>query len=491
MKAKAGDSQPDRAMSEHAYLPTTNELAFSRLWLRFRNPQIERDFAGRALADSMAFIRIYLIAGTALYALFGLLDARVGGSALHTMLFIRYAIVCPMLLGVFALTFTGLFARFGHVALASTMIASGFSIIVMTAIMPTPFSGIYYAGLIMVVIYCGSFIRVDFVATVGISLLLVAGYEITAAYINPIPAVYFLSNNFFLLMSTAVGLLSSYIQETQTRKGYIAQRIIEDKNATANLLLLEANNANRSKSEFLANMSHELRTPLNAIIGFSDLMDKEVFGPVGNARYAEYVKHISTSGGHLLAIINDLLDLAKAEANKLTMTEHDVDIIALARDSAKLCEPKAAERNISITVGSPASSVIARADSKLMLQLLLNLVSNAVKFSHPDGEVTISIRQAHDAGLAVTVRDSGIGIAGKDIARVLRPFEQVETSYARSNGGTGLGLPLAVKLAEMHGGTLTIDSEPDVGTAVTITLPPQRVVSVSGGNSHSGLKLAV
>jgi signal transduction histidine kinase len=478
-------------MSEHADLPMTEELAFSRLWLRFRSRKTEHDFSNRALADSMLFIRIYLIAGTALYALFGLLDAQVGGPALPAMLFIRYAIVCPMLLGVFALTFTGLFTRFGHIALASTMTASGFGIIAMTAIMPTPFSGIYYAGLIMVVIYCGSFIRVDFVATVCISLLLVAGYEITAAYINPIPTVYFMSNNFFLLMSTAVGLLSSYIQETQTRKGYIAQRIIEDKNVAANLLLLKANEANRSKSEFLANMSHELRTPLNAIIGFSDLMDKKTFGPVGNTRYAEYVKHISTSGNHLLAIINDLLDLAKAEANKLTMDEQDVDILALAHDSARLCEPKAAERNISISMDSPAGSVIARADSKLMLQLLLNLVSNAVKFSHPGGDVMISIHPSRDIGLVITVRDTGIGIAQKDIARVLRPFEQVETSYARRNGGTGLGLPLSAKLAELHGGALTINSEAGVGTAVTITLPPQRMVTVSADSAHAGLKLAV
>lgn len=478
-------------MSKPIYLPLTNELAFSRFWLRFCDRKTESDFAVRALADSMVFIRIYLIAGTALYGLFGLLDMRVGGPALHAMLLIRYAIVCPMLLGVFALTFTGLFPRFGHIALASTMVASGYGIIAMAAIMPLPFNGIYYAGLIMVVIYCGSFIRVDFIATVAISLLLVAGYEITAAYINPIPNVYFISNNFFLLMSTAVGLLSCYIQETQTRKGYIAQRIIEDKNATTNFLLLEANKANRSKSEFLANMSHELRTPLNAIIGFSDLMDKKAFGPVGNARYAEYVKHIGTSGNHLLVIINDLLDLAKAEANKMTMDEQNVDVTALAHDSAQLCGPKAAERNIAISVDSSIGSVIARVDSKLMLQLLLNVVSNAVKFSHPDSEVTISLGQTPDLALVITVRDCGIGIAEDDIARVLRPFEQVETSYARRNGGTGLGLPLAAKLAELHGGALNIDSEPGVGTTVTITLPAQRIISISSDNASAALKLAV
>ncbi len=478
-------------MSEDNSIVMKDELAFSRLWLRFRNRETERDFAGRTMADSMVFIRIYLLAGTALYGLFGLLDLRVGGSALYTLFFIRYAVVCPLLLAVFALTFTGLFQRFGHIALASTMVASGFGIVAMTAVMPAPFNGTYYAGLIMVVIYCGSFIRVDFLATVGMSTLLVTAYDLTAAFINPIPSVYFASNNFFLLMSTAVGLLSSYIQETQTRKGYIAQRVIEAKNETANLLLVEANEASRSKSEFLANMSHELRTPLNAIIGFSDLMDKMTFGPLGNARYAEYVKHIGTSGNHLLAIINDILDLAKAEANKLVMAERAADLVALARDSVQLCQPKAAERGVSLSMESFAGVVEVRMDTKLMLQLLLNLVSNAIKFSHEGGKVTISIAFTPGDGLLVAVRDTGIGIAEKDIARVLRPFEQVETSYTRANGGTGLGLPLAVKLAELHGGTLTIDSEQDAGTTVTIRLPPQRLVSASQAAVDSRQRLAV
>jgi signal transduction histidine kinase len=478
-------------MSEDVSLSMSNELAFSRLWLRFRNRQTERNFARHALADYMVFIRIYLVSGTALYALFGILDQQVGGDAVPTMFFIRYGLVCPILLAVFALSFTAIFARIGQMALASTMVASGLGVVAMTAVMPEPFSGTYYAGLIMVVIYCGSFIRVGFIATVCISLFLVTAYEVTAAFINPIPAITFLSNNFFLLLSTAVGLLSSYIQETQMRKGFIAQRIIEAKNETASELLLEANKANRSKSEFLANMSHELRTPLNAIIGFSDMMDKKTFGPVGNTRYAEYVRHISTSGNHLLAIINDILDLAKAEANKLTMDERDVDIVALAQEGTKMCEPKATERNITISVESFAGNVTMLVDPKLMLQLLLNLVSNAVKFSHPGGMVTIAIGQTQDKSLAITVRDWGIGIAQKDVARILRPFEQVETSHARNNGGTGLGLPLSVKLTELHGGTLTIESEPGVGTAVTITLPHRRLVAVRETGAGEDLRMAV
>jgi signal transduction histidine kinase len=468
--------------------PEKDELAYSRLWLRFYDAQTERVFTRHALNDYLLFIRIYLIGGIALYMLFGLLDLRVGGSAVSQLFLIRYAIACPTMLAVFALSFTRWFQRFGQWALAFAMLSSGLGIVAMTAVMPPPFNSDYYAGLIMVVIFCGSFLRVDFIWTVAISLFLVIAYEVTAAFINPIPRINFLSNNFFLLMSTAVGLLSAYIQETQTRKGYIAQQIIEAKNQTANRLLVESHKANRAKSEFLANMSHELRTPLNAIIGFSDLMDRETFGPLGNSSYNEYVKIISGSGNHLLAIINDILDLAKADANKLTMVERDADLVGIAHDAAQMCEPKALERQIAIRVRSYAPSVVAHVDAKLMLQLLLNLVSNAVKFSHPDGEVTVLIELTEAGDIRLAVKDQGIGIAKDDLPRVIRPFEQVETAYSRHNNGTGLGLPLSVKLSELHGGSLVIDSQLGAGTTVTVILPGERLVTET---DEEALKIAV
>jgi signal transduction histidine kinase len=468
-----------------------NNLAYNRLLLRFNNPVTEHEFARHALADYMGFIRVYLIAGTALYMLFGILDLWVGGSAVRSLFIIRYVIVSPILLAVFGLSFTRQFASYGQIALAAAMVTSGLGIVAMTAIMPAPFNSNYYAGLIMVVIYCGSFIRVDFVTTVAISILLVMSYEVAAAFINPIPFSDFVGNNFFLLMSTAVGLLSGYIQEAQARKGYIAQRVIESKNETANQLLVEANKANRSKNEFLANMSHELRTPLNAIIGFSDIMYKEVFGAVGNPRYAEYIKHISDSGNHLLAIINDILDLAKAEANKLTLNECAVDLVTLINDTVHMCSSKARERNVSIAVWSCADIVMVRADSKLMKQLLLNLISNAAKFSHFGGRVSASVDIADDRTIFLTVTDNGIGIAEDDIARVIRPFEQVEASYARQNSGTGLGLPIAVKLAELHGGALTITSRLNVGTTATVTLPADRFIGLQQNLSRVPLKPAV
>ena len=467
-----------------------DSLAYSRIWLRFFDPDTERRFARRAMRDSMFFIRLYLLAGTALYILFGLLDSQVSGKALPEVFFIRYAIVSPILLIDCFLSFTRVFEKIGQYVLALQMAASGLGVVAMTAIMPAPFNANYYAGVIMVVIYCGSFIRVNFVTTVIISLMLVLSYEVSALLLNPLSLIDLMSNNFFLLMATGVGLLSSYIQETQTRKGYIAHRIIEEKNEITNVLLVEANKANHSKSEFLANMSHELRTPLNAIIGFSDIMDKETFGPIGNPRYASYVKDICGSGHHLLSIINDILDLAKAEANKLTLDEREVDLVHVVEEAIRMCEPKAQQTGISIRPKSCADQVIVRADAKLMLQILLNLVSNAVKFSHEGGAVEVALEQGTDRSLSIVVRDQGIGIPTTDIERVLRPFEQVEDSRTRAHGGTGLGLPYAVKLAELHGGALWIESKVNVGTSVTVVLPRERFVALKQAEPNQTLQMA-
>ena len=454
-----------------------DELAYSRLWLRFLDPETERRFARRALRESMVFIRTYLIAGIALYMLFGVLDSRLGGQAVTSLFVIRYAIVCPILLAVFGLTFTPYFEKLSQVALAFAMATAGLGVVAMTAVMPAPFNSNYYAGLIMVVVYCDSLIRVDFIASVVISLMLLLAYQVSAVILNPLSASDLISNNFFLTMAAGVGLLSSYIQETQTRKGYIAHRIIEAKNEIANLLLVEANKANHSKSEFLANMSHELRTPLNAIIGFSDIMDKETFGPLGNKHYEAYVKDIASSGHHLLSIINDILDLAKAEANKLTLEDRKIDLVQVVGESIRMCEPRALQNGVRLTLQSCADQVIVQADAKLILQILLNLVSNAVKFSHEGGHVDVSL-DISDRSVLIRVRDRGIGIPAPDVERVLRPFEQVENSLTRQHSGTGLGLPYAVKLAELHGGTLWIESQVNVGTSVTVALPRERFVAL-------------
>jgi signal transduction histidine kinase len=276
-------------------------------------------------------------------------------------------------------------------------------------------------------------------------------------------------------MATGVGVFSSYILETHIRSNYIAQKIIEQKNQVMKGLLDEAEAANRAKSEFLAVMSHELRTPLNAILGFSELFQKQLMGPLGSAKYVEYAGDIHNSGQHLLAIINDILDLAKAESGKLELCESTFDVNDVVERTLRMCAQKAQDGNLDLVFVRASGGEKIVADERLFRQVTLNLISNAIKFTPPGGRVEVLVRASHAAGFALEVKDTGVGIPTADLERVLRPFEQVESATTRHHGGTGLGLPYSKKIVEIHGGALKLTSQQNVGTTVRVELPATRV----------------
>ncbi|HLI12659.1 MAG TPA: ATP-binding protein [Alphaproteobacteria bacterium] len=253
-----------------------------------------------------------------------------------------------------------------------------------------------------------------------------------------------------------------------------------EKEALAQALIIardEAEMASRAKSEFLATMSHELRTPLNAIIGFAEIMRDELFGPLGSPRYAAYARDIHGSGRHLLSLINDILDLSKIEAGRFTLAEEAVDVAAVVRGSAHVLAERAQAGGLDLALELPERPPMLRADARALQQVLLNLITNAVKFTEAGGRVTVRADLAPAGGLVISVADTGIGIAPADLARALEPFGQIETAANRRHQGTGLGLPLAKKLVEAHGGTFTIASEPGVGTVASALFPADRVLA--------------
>jgi two-component system, cell cycle sensor histidine kinase PleC len=227
--------------------------------------------------------------------------------------------------------------------------------------------------------------------------------------------------------------------------------------------------ANRAKSEFLANISHELRTPLNAVIGFSEVMEQGLFGPLGHAKYREYARDIHQSGTYLLEVINDILDMSKIEAGRMALDIDNVDVADIVEDSMKIVGQAAVEREISLSRHGP-SKLMVEADRRALKQVFLNLLSNAVKFTRDGGSIDAHLSRTRGL-VRVAIKDTGIGIPESDIIKLGRPFEQVENQFSKSHQGSGLGLAISRALIELHGGSLQIKSREDQGTTVTCTLP--------------------
>ena len=247
----------------------------------------------------------------------------------------------------------------------------------------------------------------------------------------------------------------------------------------------EAETANASKTAFLANMSHELRTPLNAILGFSEIIAQECFGPVGSERYRDYAGDIHTSGAHLLSLINDLLDVAKIEAGRMDIAPHALDPARTFEVALKLIGAKAREKDQALAIAVEDNAPGLYADERALKQILINLVSNAVKFTPLGGKIEVIGGRAANGDFQVLVRDNGPGIPREKIDAIFQPFNQVDNRFDRQAGGTGLGLALVRGLAELHGGRAWIESEFGRGCSVFVTLPVEKIGSASGFVTHA------
>jgi two-component system, cell cycle sensor histidine kinase PleC len=229
--------------------------------------------------------------------------------------------------------------------------------------------------------------------------------------------------------------------------------------------------ANKAKSEFLANMSHELRTPLNAILGFSEILQNQMFGPLGSGKYDEYARDIHDSGKHLLNVINDILDMSKIEAGHVKLSCETIDLVPLIEECLRFTSVPAAAKNIQVDQRFSAGRTLT-ADRRAMKQILLNLLSNAVKFTNSGGRIAVRMRDVGD-GVMLTIADTGIGIPKAALSKIGQPFEQVQSQYAKSKGGSGLGLAISRSLAILHKGNMNIRSREGIGTVISVYIPDQ------------------
>ncbi len=264
----------------------------------------------------------------------------------------------------------------------------------------------------------------------------------------------------------------------KTASELASERInLEETNAKLLLAQQQSEAANRAKSAFLANMSHELRTPLNAIIGFSEIIRDKLLGPSAPA-YFEYAGDINSAGHHLLAIVNDILDLAKIEAGKVDFFESAADLGTILTASVRAVKTQAKSSSLKIVRDFPPEGIQVRCDEVRLKQVFINVLSNAVKFTPAGGQIGVSALFETDGGVCVAVRDTGIGMTPTEIEAAFEKFRQIDNSLTKRFEGTGLGLPLAKQLIELHGGSIEISSEPSVGTEVRIHLPAARVTAV-------------
>ena len=432
-----------------------------------------------AIASGPAPLSSALIAGAFLHYSrgAGFLRSLVDVYAAHAL---GMMVVVPILFTVRANTLHHMFRRD---ELLRTLLLVGVVAIAIVADLATgyPMRFLFFPALLLLTFqrgFEGGALGMFLVACYFMGLIL-TGHPVYGLAGLPLREQIFISEIFEAVMAFTVVLTGAALEQRRRLEASLLTASSQAENAREEAMNLReeaivakdaAEKANHMKSMFLATMSHELRTPLNAVIGFSQLLESETFGPLGNKRYRDYAGTIEKAGQHLLDLINDLLDMSKIEAGKFELHREEIDCNAIVDECANLISARARDHGIAIVKDLPLRRISFNADPRAIKQILLNLLSNAVKFTPTDGRVTIRVREQSSL-LTLAVADTGVGIPADQLSRLGNPFVTLRRSVGVSQEGTGLGLALARALAQLHGGSLKIESIEGRGTTVTVAIP--------------------
>jgi two-component system cell cycle sensor histidine kinase PleC len=454
-----------------------------RCTLRFADKQIERDFRAYRLAKSLFEIRAWSIAAVAFFAMLGGFEWLVLDEQLKAAFAVRYVVCLPLLLLALSVAATKWLERYVRLAL----VAGGGLLFMFSMVGPQEGQAYLYL-VVPITLFMYGQMGVQLIHTAPASWLMVFGFGVVVL-LQREPLGSLLSAAATLVVLTNIlAMFVAYNHELAIRRSYRNNRMLKlqiarstDLARIAHAAKDEAENGNRTKSDFLARMSHELRTPLNAIIGFSEIMKDEMFGPVENKKYLEYLSDSHMGGNHLLKLVNDILELSKIEAGRLKLDESECDVEEDILACFSLVRGQSADAGVRLSSDIGMDAARLYADRRMFRQILLDLLSNAIKFSDEGGEVGVISNRAKDGGLTVPVHDTGTGIKATDLDVVLEPFGRSQSADIQDQRGTGLGLAITKSLVERHGGSLSIDSVFGSGTTVNASFPAERCVPYPAG----------
>jgi len=445
--------------------------------LAFADRELEGEFQASWLRATKLVNRIWVTSGIASYALFTVLLMAYMPPHGPDFIWIRYTIVLPVLL------LTQVPVHFGHrfrhmqglAYLTATLSAFGGTLFLFAYCHPGH-NLVYLFELAAIFVYCQHYNRIFFKYTVAFSVIASGGLAATVAIYRMLPDVPAIPVAVSLAGLALVGIFSSHTRELFVRRNYVSMRNMKRELARNKSLAQEAKSGSDAKSRFLAMVSHELRTPLSVIIGNADLIKSGVLGPIGNTKIDNAVEDISQSGNRLLEIVSDVLDLSRASADRIEINETTVDLTSLAAETTKSFATEAVERGIAFNLIDDPDLPNLRADKRLIRRVLANLLSNALKYTNKGGEVWLYVLASPSGGVAMEIKDTGIGFSPAELGNAMELFSQVDGGYDRHDTGMGIGLPLAKHLVELHGGTIEIDSEAGRGTRVRINFPAERSI---------------